>query len=184
MVSREIVRRALLNRPPPATRRGVSAHTPWKGGRSGHAISVHATHRKKRGLAWATVRRLVMAYDPEMADRIRELVLTSASTSERAMFGGLCFLINGNMACGLTADSVMIRVGPDEYEAALQRPGVEEMTFTGRPMRGIVQISLATAEDPDALAEALQWGIDYAGALPPKRPKTGKSPKRKSFTPT
>lgn len=116
-----------------------------------------------------------MAYDKDIADRLRELIAGAPDTTERAMFGGLAFMVRGNMACGVTSDAVMARVGPEAYEEVLLIPRVEELSFTGRPMRGMVQISLEDAADEELLSRIVDRGIEFASSLPPKRKKNGSS---------
>ncbi|MEE8518927.1 MAG: TfoX/Sxy family protein, partial [Dehalococcoidia bacterium] len=73
-----------------------------------------------------------MAYDEEMADRIRAVLAARGVFDEKKMFGGLCFLIGGKMALGLTKDDLMVRVGKDDHERLLAEPGARPMDFTGR----------------------------------------------------
>ena len=109
-----------------------------------------------------------MAFDEGLAERVRELVGADPTVSEQRMFGGLCFLTSGNMCFGILGSEILVRVGPDAYPAALQRPHAREMDMTGRPMRGMVMVgSEGIAEDGD-LRRWLQQGLAFAGALPPK----------------
>ena len=108
-----------------------------------------------------------MAYDEDLADRVREVLPHDGPIHERKMFGGLCFLFNGHMVCGIVHDALMLRLGPDDAGRALAEPHVRPMDFTGRPMKAIVLV------DPPGLSEAeLQRWIDQAAAfvrgLPPK----------------
>ena len=109
-----------------------------------------------------------MAYDEVLADRIRELISGAPDVGERKMFGGLAFMVRGNMACGPVGDILMVRVGPDEYEQALKRPHAREMTFTGRPMKGFVELPVSALGDDELLADWVDLGVDYALSLPPK----------------
>ena len=109
-----------------------------------------------------------MAYDDVLADRIRALLLGVPDVTEKKMFGGLAFMVQGNMACGPVRDILMVRVGPDEYEAALAEPDAEELSFTGRPMRGFVQVDVADLEDDDRLADWVDRGVTFALSLPAK----------------
>jgi TfoX/Sxy family transcriptional regulator of competence genes len=108
-----------------------------------------------------------MAYDEQLAERIRAIVADVDGVTERKMFGGLAFMVGGNMACGPAKDILMVRVGPDAYEDALAEPDADELQFTGRPMKGMVQVDAATLSD-ERLAEWVQRGLDFAGSLPPK----------------
>ena len=109
-----------------------------------------------------------MAYDEHLADRVRDLLAAAPAVTEKKMFGGICFLVNGNMACGPVNDVLMVRVGPDAYEAALARPEASELDFTGRPMRGMVQIDVADLGDDELLSWWVDAGVDFALSLPAK----------------
>ena len=81
-----------------------------------------------------------MAYDEGLAGRVREILQSRPDFSEKKMFGGLCYLVAGNMCCGILEDRLMARVGPEQYEECLGQPHASEMVFTGRPMRGMVYV--------------------------------------------
>lgn len=81
-----------------------------------------------------------MAYDQGLAQRVREALAGQPGLTERAMFGGIGFMVYGNMACGILKDELMVRVGPEGMEA-LQRPGARVFDLTGRPMKGWVVVS-------------------------------------------
>jgi TfoX/Sxy family transcriptional regulator of competence genes len=108
-----------------------------------------------------------MAYSEALADRVRALI-TRDGVSERKMFGGLALLIGGNMACGVIGDKLMVRVGPEQYEAALAEPDARPMDFTGRAMKGMVYVAAKALRDDAALAMWVQRGASYAGSLPAK----------------
>jgi TfoX/Sxy family transcriptional regulator of competence genes len=109
-----------------------------------------------------------MAYDEDLAERIRTVMAEEAGAHEKKMFGGLCFLFHGNMVCGVVGDELMVRVGPDAWAGALELPHAREMDFTGRSMKGMVYVGIdGIAEDAD-LAAWVRRGLDYAGSLPPK----------------
>ena len=110
-----------------------------------------------------------MAHDEGLAQRIRELLVDhDAVLVEKKMFGGLSFMLQGNFACGLTKNDLVIRVGPERYEEALAHPYAREMDFTGRPMKGWVYINPAGYEADEDLATWVQQGVDLALSLPPK----------------
>jgi len=109
-----------------------------------------------------------MGYDRDLADRIRRAV--PARTAEKPMFGGLSFLVGGNMAIGVIDDRMVVRVGPDTYEDALAEPNVREMDFTGRAMRGWVYVEPKAIASDDDLASWVARGISFARSLPAKRP--------------
>jgi TfoX/Sxy family transcriptional regulator of competence genes len=109
-----------------------------------------------------------MAYDEKLAERIRNVLAPRVGLSERKMFGGLAFMLNGNMCCGLTADALMVRVGPDRFEEALAEPHARPMDFTGRPMKGMVYVDPAAYASDEGLAAWVKRGVDFAASLPPK----------------
>ena len=109
-----------------------------------------------------------MAYDEGLAQRIREHLEGRDGVSERKMFGGVAFMLSGNMCCGVVDDELMVRVGPEGYEGALAQPHAREMDFTGRPMRGMVYVGTAGVAEDDDLAGWIGRGETFAGALPPK----------------
>lgn len=109
-----------------------------------------------------------MAYDEGLAQRVRELLEPYRGALERKMFGGLAFMLDGNMCVGIVGDELMVRVGPDRYDEALAQPHAREMTFTGRAMRGMVYVDPDGLDDDDALAAWVQQGVDHARSLPPK----------------
>ena len=109
-----------------------------------------------------------MAFDEGVAERIRALLAGQADVQERRMFGGLCFLCGGNMACGIVGEELMVRVGPHGWSDALNQPHAREMDFTGRSMKGMVYIGVdGFAEDVD-LARWVEQGTAYARSLEPK----------------
>jgi TfoX/Sxy family transcriptional regulator of competence genes len=99
---------------------------------------------------------------------------------EKKMFGGLCFMVNGNMCCGLTSTAFMVRVGPAQYEKALAQPQARPLDFTGRPLAGMVYVGPAGYRSEAALAKWVQRGVDYVSALPAKKSATkARKPRRK-----
>ncbi len=84
------------------------------------------------------------------------------------MFGGLCFLLDGNMSFGVVGGELMVRVGPDAYLEALALPHAREMDFTGRAIRGMVFVSEDGISEDEDLEDWLERGISFAGSLPPK----------------
>jgi len=89
-------------------------------------------------------------------------------TPKKKMFGGLCFLIYGNMAGGVVGDDLMVRVGPDAYEEALDHPNYRVMDFTGKPTKGFVFVDQDGLESDEDLQVWLEKGCDFAASLPPK----------------
>ena len=109
-----------------------------------------------------------MAYDPGLAQRIREIMPNNTNLREKEMFGGMAFMLNGNMACGVIGDELMVRVGKEAHEGAHAQPHTRPFDFTGKPMRGWVVVTPeGLAEDKD-LQAWVQQGTEYALSLPPK----------------
>lgn len=109
-----------------------------------------------------------MAFDEGLAERVRALVGTSPGLAERKMFGGLCFLLRGNMSFGVVGSELMVRVGADAYLQALAQPHAREMDFTGRSMRGMVFVSEQGISEDEDLQAWLQCGLRFARSLPAK----------------
>jgi TfoX N-terminal domain len=110
----------------------------------------------------------IMAFDEGLAERMRDLLGPAPGLSERKMFGGLCFLLRGNMSFGVVGSELMVRVGPDAHAEALGLPHAREMDFTGRSMRGMVFVSEDGISEDENLEDWLQRGMAFAGSLPPK----------------
>ena len=84
------------------------------------------------------------------------------------MFGGIAFMVDGHMSCGVVSDTLMVRVGPDQYEEALKRPFASEMDFTGRPMKGFVYVAPEGFESDEDLECWVRTSLEFVHALPPK----------------
>jgi hypothetical protein len=112
-----------------------------------------------------------VAFDEVLAGRIRNALKDTAGVTEKRMFGGIAFMLHGHMFVGVVDSSLMARVGPTEYEAALSKPHVREMDFTGKPMRGYVFVDaggIRTAKDLGAWTEQC---VLFVGTLP-RKPKS------------
>ena len=110
-----------------------------------------------------------MAYNETLADRIRAMVGDGPGLSERKMFGGIAFMLDGNMFCGVTKDELMLRVGPDRFDEALASPGAHLMDFTGRPMKGMAFVGPEGYQTDEQLRGWLGQTLEYARSLPPKK---------------
>lgn len=109
-----------------------------------------------------------MAYSESIAQRVRASLLGRPDLREQKMFGGIAFLLAGNMCVGVLGDSLMARVGPEQYGEALTQPHARPMDFTGRSMRGFVYVDPeGFAEDAD-LQAWLARCVRFAESLPPK----------------
>jgi len=109
-----------------------------------------------------------MAYDAALAGRIRAVLTGRRTITERMMFGGIAFMVRGNMFVGIAGRSLMARVGPAAYEAALKEPHVRVMDFTGKPLRGYVYVGPQGIRSNRALARWVGRCLDHARKLPPK----------------
>ncbi len=109
-----------------------------------------------------------MAFNEELALRIRQSLGEQTGITERKMFGGLCFMAHGNMLGGVMGDEIIVRVGADRYEDALKQPHTREMDFTGRPMRGFVIVASEGITSDERLDEWVRRGVQFATSLPPK----------------
>ena len=109
-----------------------------------------------------------MAYDEGLAERIREALEERADVSEKKMFGGLAFLLSGNLCVGVVGEELMVRVGPAAYSEAVREPHARKMDFTGRPMQGFVYVGCEGFEADADLRRWLARGVAFAGALPAK----------------
>lgn len=109
-----------------------------------------------------------MAYDEGLAERIRGVLSDSTDFAEKKMFGGLAFMVRGNMCLGVLGEAVMARVGKARYAEMLAREFVREMDFTGKPMTGYVFVDPeGIAEDSD-LVELVGICLEFNGSLPQK----------------
>jgi len=109
-----------------------------------------------------------MAYNKSSAERIRNEMRKNQGFVEKKMFGGVCFLLNGNMACGILNDDIIVRVGKVAYEDCLALSHTRQFDMTGRPMTGWVMVSPEGYQSDAELKAWLQRGIDFAQSLPPK----------------
>lgn len=109
-----------------------------------------------------------MAFDDVLADRVRPLVSRRRGFSEKKMFGGLGFLLHGNMCIGVWKEFLILRIGPDAYDEALMRPNVVEFDITGRPMKGWVMVEPAGVQRDSEFVEWTNLAIDFVSELPRK----------------
>jgi TfoX/Sxy family transcriptional regulator of competence genes len=107
-------------------------------------------------------------YDPEAAERVRHVLSSRDGVVEKRMVGGLSFLVNGNMCCGITDTALMVRVGAKGREQALREPHVRPMQLGGRTLSGFICVEPAGFAADDALASWVQRGLDFVSGLPAK----------------
>ncbi|MGH7919207.1 MAG: TfoX/Sxy family protein [Candidatus Dormibacteraceae bacterium] len=116
-----------------------------------------------------------MAYDKDLADRIRELLGGEAGLGERPMFGGLAFLVNGNMAIAASGQGgILVRVAPEDAERLVASTSAETAIMGARTMRGWLRVAPEHLRSKHALARWVQAGVDRARSLPPKRQQSSR----------
>lgn len=109
-----------------------------------------------------------MTYDKILAIRVRETFGQLSGLEEKKMFGGVGFLVYGNMACGVHGDGLIVRVGIERYQAALSQPYTRVFDLTGKPMAGWIVVEPKGCETDRELKHWLNYGVEYARSLPPK----------------
>ena len=109
-----------------------------------------------------------MAFDETLAARIRDALARKKNIEEKKMFGGIGFLLNGNMLVGVWKDSLIVRLGPDGYEDALLEPHVKEFDITGKAMKGWVMVEPEGVEIDDQLKDWIQRATKFVGKLAAK----------------
>ena len=110
-----------------------------------------------------------MSYDEGLAERIREQLQERPDVEEKKMFGGLCFMVSNHMCCGIVKDTLMARVGPDNYKDCLAKKHVSVMDFTGKAMKGMVYIAPEGIESDKNLANWISICTRFVETLPPKK---------------
>jgi hypothetical protein len=108
-----------------------------------------------------------MAYSETLAERVRRALADRDGVTERKMFGGLAFMLGGNMCCGVLGNELVVRVGPERYGSARAHPHARAFDFTGRPMKGFVVVSPAGCAELETLGDWIGIAVDFAGTLTP-----------------
>ena len=109
-----------------------------------------------------------MVYNEQLAERIHSLLCRRKGFSERRMFGGMAYLLNGNMCCGVLKDDLVVRVGPERFEAALKMPHARPMDFTGRSSKGFIYVDAKGWSSDASLKKWVEMGVAHAVSLPKK----------------
>lgn len=116
-----------------------------------------------------------MAVDEALNARVRQM-LGDQEVTEKRMFSGTCFMLNGNMLCAVNRERMFFRVGKEQNEAALKRPGARPVEMRGRPLAGFVWVDRAQLKDGRSLKRWLAMAQSYVDALPAKKIKRGSAP--------
>ena len=109
-----------------------------------------------------------MPFDENLASRLRKLVTGDFAVKEMRMFGGLAFMVNGHMCCGIVRENLVVRTSPEDSDKLLAKPHTKPMDFTKRPMKGFLYVLPAGYRTDSALKKWLQCGLDFVLSLPPK----------------
>jgi TfoX/Sxy family transcriptional regulator of competence genes len=110
-----------------------------------------------------------MAYDEDLANRVRELIAVEEGLTERKMFGGLAFMINGNMSVGVSGQGgLMVRIDPDQTDALVAEPHARPFEMRGREMQGWLRVDSEGVRTKRELEPWVRRGVAYARSLPPK----------------
>lgn len=120
-----------------------------------------------------------MAYDEALAARIRDALGGTKGLTEKLMFGGICFLVNGNMVAGVSKEDMIVRVGAEAHDSTSKLPGAREFDFGPRVSRGMLFVSPVGTKKPADLKKWVARALTFVTTLPPKKPKTKKKAKTK-----
>lgn len=110
-----------------------------------------------------------MLFDERLAQRVRRILSEECADSEKRMFGGLAFMVNGHMCCGIVGNDLVVRVSADQHEDALSYPGARPMDFTGKSMKGFVYVGAGGYRSSADLRRWIRRGLNFVVALPPKK---------------
>jgi TfoX/Sxy family transcriptional regulator of competence genes len=116
-----------------------------------------------------------MAYNESVAEKIRIALADSSKIVEKKMFGGLCFMVRGNMAIGVVGDELMVRVGPEQQPIALKKPHARVMDFTGKPMVGFIYVAAEGLKSLPSVRSWVQLALNFNAGLPEKQGKPNKA---------
>lgn len=109
-----------------------------------------------------------MAFDEKLAERVRAALARRRGVSEKKMFGGVAFLADGHMFCGVNQADLVVRVGPEAWAKALARRHARPMDFTGKPLSGYVYVAPPGVRTAASLKAWVERGLEFARTLPPK----------------
>lgn len=109
-----------------------------------------------------------MAYSEALVKRVRKVLADVDGVVERKMFGGVCFMINGNMCCGVSEEELLLRLGPERTRRALNEPHTRKMDMTGRVIKSMLFVGPEAIRSPAGLMKWLNNAVDFVSQLPPK----------------
>ena len=109
-----------------------------------------------------------MAYDENLAQRLRTILRRRKAVTEKKMFGGVAFMVQGHMCCGIVKDMLLVRVGAEQNDFALAQPHARPMDFTGKPMKGFIYVEPKGCATDAALKAWVDRGLAYIKTLPPE----------------
>ena len=109
-----------------------------------------------------------MAYDLKLAQRVRGVLSSTKGLSEKEQFGGVAFLVRGNVACGIIGDEMLVRVGPQRHDEAMSSKDAKPFSLTGRASKGWVLVAPSGLRSPARLKKWVEMGLEFAKSLPPK----------------
>ena len=116
-----------------------------------------------------------MAYNEKLADRVREIIAVShKNVEEKAMFGGLCFMVNDKMCVGIEKERMMVRLDPEKYEEVMEKSGVKPMDFTGKIMKGYVFVDAGELNTKKKLEYWMNLALEYNKIAKPSKKRSAK----------
>ena len=116
-----------------------------------------------------------MAYNEKLANNVRELIsLTQKKVEEKAMFGGLCFMVNDKMCLGVEKERLMVRLDPELYDIVMEKEGCRPMDFSGKPMKGFVFVDAAVLNSKKKLDYWVKLALEYNKVAKPSKKKKAK----------
>lgn len=121
-----------------------------------------------------------MAYSEKLSKRIKAVLDQKTQSTEVKMMGGIVFMVNGNMCCGASGDSLMVRVGATAREAALTKPFTRPMEFSGRSPKGFILVDAEGCSTKKTLRAWIEHGLEFVATLPAKKPKANKVARKKT----
>ncbi len=124
-----------------------------------------------------------MSYNLELEKRITKILKAKRKIEIKNMFGGICFMHNGNMLCGIDKNKLMVRVGPEQYESVLKMKYAKVMDITGKPMKGFIFVNEDGFKSETNLKKWIQLGLNFTEGLPHKKPKAKSSKAKTNSTP-